>query len=38
VPRLAAICMILLVGMPWFLERLSAYTRLLFTDFHRFLG
>jgi flagellar biosynthetic protein FliQ len=38
VPRLAAIAMILLVGMPWFLERLSAYTRLLFTDLHRFLG
>jgi flagellar biosynthetic protein FliQ len=38
VPRLAAICMILLVGMPWFLARLSAYTKLLMTDFHRFLG
>jgi flagellar biosynthetic protein FliQ len=38
VPRLAAVAMILLVGMPWFLERLAAYTRLLFTDFHRFIG
>ena len=38
VPRLAVICMILLVGMPWFLARLSAYTVLLMTDFHRFLG
>jgi flagellar biosynthetic protein FliQ len=38
VPRLAAICMILLVGMPWFLGRLAAYTILLMTDFHRFLG
>ena len=38
VPRLGAICMILLVGMPWFLARLSAYTVLLMTDFHRFLG
>jgi flagellar biosynthetic protein FliQ len=38
VPRLAAIAMILLVGMPWFLGRLADYTRLLFTDFHRFLG
>jgi flagellar biosynthesis protein FliQ len=38
VPRLAAICMILLVGMPWFLARLGAYTILLMTDFHRFLG
>ena len=38
VPRLFAICMILLVGMPWFLGRLAAYTILLMTDFHRFLG
>jgi flagellar biosynthetic protein FliQ len=29
VPRLAAIAMILLVAMPWFLERLAVYTRLL---------
>jgi hypothetical protein len=28
----------LLVGMPWFLGRLADYTRLLLTDFHRFLG
>jgi flagellar biosynthetic protein FliQ len=38
VPRLGAIAMILLVGMPWFLERMAAYTRLLFSDFHRFVG
>ena len=38
VPRLAAVAMILLVGMPWFLARMAAYTRLLLTDFHRFLG
>ncbi len=38
VPRLAAIALILLVAMPWFLERLSAYTRLLLGDFHRYLG
>ena len=38
VPRLAAIAMILLVGMPWFLGRLAGYTVLLMTDFHRFLG
>ncbi|MGA2047148.1 MAG: flagellar biosynthetic protein FliQ [Terracidiphilus sp.] len=38
VPRLAAICMILLVGMPWFLGRLASYTILLMTNFHRFLG
>jgi flagellar biosynthetic protein FliQ len=38
VPRLGAVAMILLVGMPWFLGRMAAYTRLLLTDFHRFLG
>jgi len=38
VPRLAAICVILLVGMPWFLGRLAAYTTLMMTDFRRFLG
>jgi len=38
VPRLAAISMILLVGMPWFLGRMAAYTRLLLGDFHRYLG
>jgi flagellar biosynthesis protein FliQ len=30
--------MILLVGMPWFLNRLANYTRLLLSDFHRFVG
>jgi flagellar biosynthetic protein FliQ len=38
VPRLAAIALIMLVGMPWFLSRMATYTRLLLTDFHRFLG
>ena len=38
VPRLAAIAMILLVAMPWFLARLADYTRLLLSDFHRYLG
>ena len=38
VPRLAAIVMVLLVGMPWFLERLATYTRLLIGDFRRYLG
>jgi len=38
VPRLGAVAMILLVGMPWFLGRMADYTRLLMTDFHRFLG
>jgi flagellar biosynthetic protein FliQ len=38
VPRLAAVAFILLVGMPWFLERMAAYTRVLLTDLHRYLG
>ncbi len=38
VPRLAAVAAILLVGMPWFLGRMAAYTRLLLEDFHRYLG
>jgi flagellar biosynthetic protein FliQ len=38
VPRLAAIALILLVGMPWFLGRMADYTRSLMTNFHRFLG
>ena len=38
VPRLAAVALILLVGMPWFLERMATYTRVLLGDFHRFLG
>jgi flagellar biosynthesis protein FliQ len=38
VPRLAAVALILLVGMPWFLERMATYTRMLLRDFHRFLG
>jgi flagellar biosynthetic protein FliQ len=38
VPRLAAVALILLVGMPWFLGRMADYTRMLLTDFHRYLG
>ena len=38
VPRLAVVSLIILVGMPWFLERMAAYTRMLLMDFHRFLG
>lgn len=38
VPRLAIIAMVLLVGMPWFLERLAHYTLLLLGDFRRYLG
>jgi flagellar biosynthetic protein FliQ len=38
IPRLAAVALILLVGMPWFLARMAAYTRLLLADLHRYLG
>ncbi len=38
VPRLAAVTAIILIGMPWFLERMATYTRVLLRDFHRFLG
>jgi flagellar biosynthetic protein FliQ len=37
VPRLAAVSAILLVGMPWALGRMAAYTELLMRDFHRYL-
>ncbi len=38
VPRLGIVAFIMLVGMPWFVERLVTYTRLLLVDFHRYLG
>jgi flagellar biosynthetic protein FliQ len=38
IPRLAAIALILLVGMPWFLERLASYTRLLLMNLGRYIG
>lgn len=38
VPRLAAVALILLVGMPWFLERMANYTILLLEDMRRYLG
>jgi flagellar biosynthetic protein FliQ len=38
VPRLGAVAMILLVGMPWFLGRMAAYTVRLLSDFHRYVG
>lgn len=38
VPRLAAIGAILIVGMPWFLERMAVYTRVLLMDLRRYLG
>ena len=38
VPRLGAVVMILLVGMPWFLERMGSYTVRLLSDLHRYIG
>jgi flagellar biosynthetic protein FliQ len=38
VPRLGAIAVILLVGMPWFLGRMAAYTVRLLVDLHRYIG
>jgi flagellar biosynthetic protein FliQ len=38
VPRLAAIALMMLVGMPWFLGRMGHYTIMLFTDLKRYLG
>ena len=38
VPRLLAVAVVLVVGMPWFLGRMANYTRLLLLDLHRYLG
>ena len=38
VPRLGAIALMLLAGMPWFLERMANYTRMLLVDLRRYLG
>jgi flagellar biosynthetic protein FliQ len=38
VPRLLAIGMILLAGMPWFLGRMADYTRMLLLDLRHYLG
>ena len=38
VPKLLAVALILLAGMPWFLVRMSDYTRVLLVDLHRYLG
>jgi len=38
VPRLGAIAMMLLVGMPWFLGRMATYTVRLLSDLHRYIG
>lgn len=38
VPRLVAVALILLVGMPWFLGRMADYTRVLLLDLRHYLG
>ncbi len=38
VPRLLAIGVILLAGMPWFLGRMADYTRVLLMDLRHYLG
>ena len=38
VPRLLAVALILLVGMPWFLGRMADYTRVLLVDLRHYLG
>ena len=38
VPRLVAVALMLLVGMPWFLSRMATYTCHLLIDLHRYLG
>ncbi|HEY1983833.1 MAG TPA: flagellar biosynthetic protein FliQ [Terracidiphilus sp.] len=38
VPRLLAVAVILLAGMPWFLGRMADYTRLLLLDLRHYLG
>ena len=38
VPRLLIVVAMMLVALPWFVRRLVAYTVILFTNFHRYLG
>jgi flagellar biosynthetic protein FliQ len=38
VPRLGAVVLMLMVGMPWFLGRMADYTCSLLRDLHRYLG
>lgn len=38
VPRLFIVAAISLIALPWFAQRLVAYTVTLFTDLHRYLG
>lgn len=37
VPRLFAVVAVLAVGMPWFLHRITAYTRMLYVDLGRYV-
>lgn len=38
VPRILIVFAIGLVALPWFAQRLVAYTVVLFTNFHQYLG
>ena len=38
VPRLLVATALMLIGMPWFLKRLVAYTLRVLLDFHQYLG
>ena len=38
VPRLLAVALILLAGMPWFLGRMADYTRMLLVDLRHYVG
>lgn len=38
VPRLLAVALVLLAGMPWFLGRMVEYTRVLLVDVRRYIG
>jgi flagellar biosynthetic protein FliQ len=38
VPRLTAVAVMAVVGMPWLLRNLATYTVRLLQDFHRYLG
>jgi flagellar biosynthetic protein FliQ len=38
VPRLAAVVLLMMAAMPWFLGRMADYTIHLLTDLHRYLG
>jgi len=36
VPRLAVLLLVVLISMPWMLNRLTSYTTTLFSDFARY--